>query len=314
MNLTLVPFGYLNSQKKLVDVHQVPSGKLCGCLCPSCHAPLIARKGNKNVWHFAHDSKSELFTALEECSYSFFVSARMMALQIIGNRLKLKLPKYEITLSEYLPMLEGYVEVTETVTESRQVIMENVSVDTKLAEFSVDLLGYVNGYPLAIVFSHPGRKSHWRSQKSPEDKAGVLEISLDALRDRFRLMDSRNDSYSDVLDDYISTDVASKRWIFHPRFQHSKTLATSKLSDKIAKLRKQPIGRKDKPKKRPIFDERIFEEFGEKKSYQKTYTKYRFDCRLCNATWLGTGENNASCSHCGTSLVVSRSEISEVSP
>jgi competence CoiA-like predicted nuclease len=113
MDLTLAPFGYLNSQKKLVDVYQVPSGKQCGCLCPSCHAPLIARKGKQKVWHFALDSKTTLFTALEKCSYSFYVSARIMALQLIGDRLSLTVPKYEITLSEYLSMLERHVQVSE---------------------------------------------------------------------------------------------------------------------------------------------------------------------------------------------------------
>ena len=65
MDLTLAPFRHLNSQKKLVDEHQVPSGKQCGCLCPSCHAPLIASNGKQKLWHFALDSKSTLFTALE---------------------------------------------------------------------------------------------------------------------------------------------------------------------------------------------------------------------------------------------------------
>lgn len=314
MDLTLVPFGYLNSQNKLVDVHQVPSGKRCGCLCPSCHAPLIARKGNKNAWHFAHDSKSEIFTALEKCSYSFYVSARMMALQLIGDRLSLKVPKYEITLSEYLPMLERRVQVSETVTESRQVTMDNVSVNAKVAEYPVDLLGYVGGYPLAIIFSYPGRNTHWQRQNTTEEKAGVLEISLDTLRDRFRLMDSQNESYFDALKDYISNDIASKKWIYHPRFHHSEALATSKLSDMIAKLRKQPIKRQKNKKTQPVFDEQIFREFRVKEPSRKTITRYRFDCRLCNATWLGNGENQATCRRCKTSLVVSRSEIPEASP
>lgn len=314
MDLTLVPFGYLNSQNKLVDVHQVPSGKRCGCLCPSCHAPLIARKGNRNVWHFAHDSKSEIFTALEKCNYSFYVSARMMALQLIGDSLSLKVPKYEITLSEYLPIIERHVQVSETVTESKQVNMDNVSIYAKVAEHPVDLLGYVDGHPLAIVFSHPGRNTHRQLQNTPEEKAGVLEISLDALRDRFRLMDSHNESYVDALEDYISNDIASKQWISHPRFSHSETLATSKLSNKIAKLRKQPILRQENKKKQPVFDEQFFKEFRVKDSSRKTITRYRFDCRLCNETWLGNGEDQATCSRCKTSLLVSRNKIPEASP
>jgi len=38
----------------LVHVDQVPRGKACNCVCPSCKAPLLARKGQKVSHHLAH--------------------------------------------------------------------------------------------------------------------------------------------------------------------------------------------------------------------------------------------------------------------
>jgi hypothetical protein len=32
----------------------VPSGLACNCVCVGCGAVLVARKGTKNRWHFAH--------------------------------------------------------------------------------------------------------------------------------------------------------------------------------------------------------------------------------------------------------------------
>ncbi|NOE33329.1 competence protein CoiA family protein [Ruegeria sp. HKCCD7318] len=41
---------------RLVHVRYVQNGLKCGCICPSCKSPLIARQGKRRVWHFAHAS------------------------------------------------------------------------------------------------------------------------------------------------------------------------------------------------------------------------------------------------------------------
>ena len=54
--MNLIPFGLRNG--RLVEVHEVPRGLKCGCVCPdpACGRPLVARKGSsgKVVWYFAH--------------------------------------------------------------------------------------------------------------------------------------------------------------------------------------------------------------------------------------------------------------------
>ena len=42
-----------------IDEVEVISGKDCGCFCPVCNSPLIARKGKQRVHHFAHYNSSE---------------------------------------------------------------------------------------------------------------------------------------------------------------------------------------------------------------------------------------------------------------
>lgn len=60
---SLNPFGMLKGQ--LVTVNDVPSGLACGCLCPACGAPLVARKGPQKVHHFSHSVKTDCKGALE---------------------------------------------------------------------------------------------------------------------------------------------------------------------------------------------------------------------------------------------------------
>lgn len=38
---------------------EVPRGAACGCFCPECASPLIARQGDARQWHFAHEPGQE---------------------------------------------------------------------------------------------------------------------------------------------------------------------------------------------------------------------------------------------------------------
>lgn len=45
---------YAERDGNLIHISQVDSGLACGCICPVCHTPVIARKGAKRRHHFAH--------------------------------------------------------------------------------------------------------------------------------------------------------------------------------------------------------------------------------------------------------------------
>lgn len=51
-----LPFGLRSEDRKYVDVRAVDTGKKCGCICPVCEQPLVAknRATNVRVAHFAH--------------------------------------------------------------------------------------------------------------------------------------------------------------------------------------------------------------------------------------------------------------------
>jgi hypothetical protein len=38
---------------------EVPRGSACGCFCPVCSSPLVAKQGEKLEWHFAHEAGQE---------------------------------------------------------------------------------------------------------------------------------------------------------------------------------------------------------------------------------------------------------------
>ena len=56
----------LDQTGQLVNVDDVPVGNRCGCFCPACKEPLIAKnQGTKRKHHFAHQSGTECEYAVE---------------------------------------------------------------------------------------------------------------------------------------------------------------------------------------------------------------------------------------------------------
>ncbi len=60
----LLPYGEA-SDGRLVRASEVPAGLECGCSCPACGAPLVARRGEMRVAHFAHATDRTCASAQE---------------------------------------------------------------------------------------------------------------------------------------------------------------------------------------------------------------------------------------------------------
>ena len=80
----LNPFGLLDG--KIVPVEDVPSGRGCGCLCPNCRAPLIARKGQQRVHHFSHGTGAD-------CHLAHETAVHMICKEIIAEHRRFRLPQ-----------------------------------------------------------------------------------------------------------------------------------------------------------------------------------------------------------------------------
>ena len=77
---------------KLVHIDDVERGLACNCVCPHCKTPLVAKKGNQNVKHFAHYK-------LADCNHGTETALHLMAKNIISQTRKVFVPY--IPKSEY---------------------------------------------------------------------------------------------------------------------------------------------------------------------------------------------------------------------
>lgn len=87
----LLPFGQ-DASGRMVAVNEVERGAACGCVCPQCKTPLIAKKGDVIRHHFAHSA--------EACGGALETALHKMAKQIIVDAGKVWVPRYAVRYPE----------------------------------------------------------------------------------------------------------------------------------------------------------------------------------------------------------------------
>lgn len=185
----------------LLDVMDVPSGKACNCVCPSCRAPLIARHCNGHrESHFAHDPAYESEYNYSECILSFHVALKLMLKQIMATSTEILLPGYEV--------IEPYSDETITVTKEKMLQFESIEIDKN----GFDALIRVKQHRLAIIITYPERKVTDFTNYS--EIHGIVEIDL-ALMQRSNLAPKM--SWSERLSRALILGTKSKRWVWHVR-------------------------------------------------------------------------------------------------
>ena len=161
-----IPFAYSLDLKRLVEVSAVRSGRACNCTCPSCGQSVIARKGDKNEWHFGHDS-SPRYQPGQECEISFWVCCRQFIIDCAVNGL---LPGFT---TPPIRFTERYQRASTTLSE-----LEWHPSDTG----NYDLMAQVGGFTLHIYLSYLNRDNPFVPEdEARNEKVGAVEMSIQSL-------------------------------------------------------------------------------------------------------------------------------------
>ena len=296
IDLTLIPFGYNPKLKKFLDVSDVPRGKDCGCVCPSCKTPLIARHGDIKEWHFAHATRKIYKQTESECSFSFFVSVRMMARQVVSQDLKFIMPAYRSYVEKRLTGSQEIIDLQFTVTEEQTIHMADIELEKIVNKVPVDIFGYVKDRPLLLYLSHPGRRLPFELSTEGKHEYGVIEISLENVA--LRIVETRKtgQSYREVLLDFLANDQDSKSWISHPRFNTRKEEALQKLAALEVECRNTSTRRHS------IDYSMIERESSILQPTLRSRRRSRFVCIMCNSEWEDWHPSSTTCPRCKTHL------------
>lgn len=75
-------FDGIGPQGEMRFIGEVERGAACGCRCPECNSPLIAKQGNEKEWHFAHEGGRER----PECHAGAMNMLRRLAIEHLATR------------------------------------------------------------------------------------------------------------------------------------------------------------------------------------------------------------------------------------
>lgn len=293
---TGIPFAIRNSDGAEVDVADVDRGLDCGCICPSCKAPLIARKGDINEWHFAHATKEGHKREVTDCEFSFFVSARMMAKKILSETQYINLPAGFAKASLSGRYFGADYGDSVKFTDQKLFVPEKTFVEANWNGMITDVLMEKCGYQLAIFFSCPDKKSNFSRSVNLGDKDGALEINLSCVPECFYgKCRHESVSYFEILKQYVLDSVENKVWLYHPKIKQAQSEADRMLKSRLST---NPIQYRDANKQ--IIKDKINNLFFP----PKNEGLYEFTCAICHDKWKGCYQEGRFCQKCQTHLYV----------
>lgn len=91
-------FAAIDADGAIRFIDDVVSGMACGCFCPACGSPLVAKKGAVKVHHFAHEASQER----PECFAGALNLLRRIAVQFLREHGKPLLPPYCVDVTRRL--------------------------------------------------------------------------------------------------------------------------------------------------------------------------------------------------------------------
>lgn len=283
----LIPFGLHKESGELVDVGSVKKGKNCGCICPSCQTPLIARQGEEKEWHFAHKSTKNEDKTKEPCSYSFAVSLRLMIKQLSVHGIELSLPEM-ISIYTVQDIASGKTfDVPYPVTKPSTIRLESVDIEQRVDDCLVDVISQVSGCTFVIYVTYKGRKIPYSLKESLTPNLAVIELQAAFLFEAFKEVTAGK--YTEALSKFLSESSSGFKWVIHPR--QSKALYT--LQNHISENFDYYL------EKYSLSNQYNHENNFSTLNNSITKEQLHHNCRICEKSWYG---ESPYCSNCKTHL------------
>lgn len=155
-----MPFG-LNSGV-LTHIEDVPAGLSCGCSCPACGEPLVAKKGRVRLHHFAHATGAE-------CAHGLETALHLGAKAVLERRMEVVLPMVKVHL-------EGRSSIT--LAQERRYVIERVDLERRVGNVVPDVLAYISGRPVAIEVRVTHRIDEPKKHRLAAQRLSTVEIDL----------------------------------------------------------------------------------------------------------------------------------------
>jgi hypothetical protein len=201
----LVPFGIKDGV--LYEPRQVLNGKDCGCFCPGCNHPLVARKNAKTP-HFAH-------AAGKVCGNGIESAIHLAAKQLIAERMELALPAVYVQLpARWGPDEDGWnwvrIQERNTLYNSCLMPLSKVSIEPWLDGFRPDIVVVEAGSDAEILVEIAVTHFVDENKLDKIRKRGIRTIEID-------VSNARGAVGFDMLNRLLFSVPTKAKWLHHPQ-------------------------------------------------------------------------------------------------
>lgn len=234
----------------------VPSGLACGCTCVGCGATLVAKKGAKKRWHFAHHNVE----IGESCAESAIHAA---AKQVLLEQNWLRLPGMRVVVSGRAT--SGLVlEESSLLSAERVVRFERTCAEVWEDGIRPDVVGYrgVRRFLVEMYFRH--RVDDSKRRKIAEFKLPALEVDLSDLD---------VSTGFDAIAERVLHETAFKSWLFFPNEEQERQRLSARLASRIEQANIENQAKQAAEHKRQVARQRKLED--DRKRREAATERYR---------------------------------------
>lgn len=229
---------------KLVSIQDIPRemyGKRCGCICPGCGKPLVARLAeNKQRKHFGHKSGSVCNIA-----HAQQTALHMVAKEIIEQERIFAFPNYSVALSD-VQQQENFHKTydlpkTLEYRSACAVKCASVILEKKVSDFVPDIVVDIQGRTCLIEIAVTHFVDEVKQRKLDEVGLPVVEVDLSAFMGQ--------QITRDMVRDALISQTANKTWLYNPLKDEAITWATAEYRKLYnAALEREEAARKEQQK------------------------------------------------------------------
>lgn len=183
---------YALNGTEIVNIADVESGKKCNCICPACGEQLIAKKGKKQMHHFAHVPGTC-------CEYGYESSLHLAAKDILAKAKKITIPPV------YVKFPDSYKK-DELICKSKEIAIDHVELEKRYSGIIPDVVVYAGGKQLFIEIYVTHAIDDDKLQKLQRTGISTIEIDL-----------SKRDGTvsTNELENLLLTDSPEKQWKYN---------------------------------------------------------------------------------------------------
>lgn len=202
-----VPFGL--KAGRMWSAKQVPRGLECGCVCPGCNAPLIAKAQDSidRRPHFAHYREAD-------CRFGFESAVHRMAKQLIQDHLRVQVPAWDGSHDMPTPPSKlddcGQLMTGRKVAfPARMVSLMSAALEIGRGDYIPDVTAHDAEGELLIEIRVRHAVNNLKQRRVQSDGVRMIEIDLSKV------------TVEQVLDDVeferlVLEDRGNRQWISYP--------------------------------------------------------------------------------------------------